>query len=55
MEEEKVLLLKGISKLQSELDSNKSSLETIERLLNLVDCLVLLNWREVGKRITDIK
>lgn len=50
---EKRLLLKGIETLQKELDFRDSNLDAVERMLNLVSCLVALNWKEVGRRESD--
>jgi hypothetical protein len=52
--EEKILLLKGLENIQKEVGSKDDpNFDALERMLNLVDCLVRLNWKEVGRRSNE--
>lgn len=54
IQEEKIMLLKGIQAIQKEVGPNYDpNFDALERMLNLVDCLVQLNWKEVGRRESD--
>jgi hypothetical protein len=47
--DEKILLLSGIEKIKREM-IECPSVDTLDRYLNLTDCLIKLNWSEVERR-----
>jgi hypothetical protein len=50
---EKRILMRGIRKLDSILNNTEVSAETVQRYLNLVDCMLRLVEKEVGERNED--
>jgi len=47
---EKRILLRGIRKLSEEMRCDYFNLDVIKRHQQLVNCLIILNWRECGER-----
>lgn len=57
LKEEKLILLRGIKKLQNKLfDISDNSIEFTkyhQRYMTLVQCLLLLEFQNIGERIQD--